>query len=110
MPGGVIIAKKATGDVHFLSPDGGREVFPRALGVIVKLSKEFGGVQIDDAVEESKRFAIGALQQKMAYKTRGKDCQVIVKNLRVDYAVKYGFEGAPSPPNRRSPKRYEGPG
>jgi hypothetical protein len=110
MPGGVIIGKKATGDVHFLSPDGSREVFPRALGVNVKLGKEFGGLEIDDAVEEAKRFAIGALQQKMAYKTRGKDCQVIVKNLRVDYTVKYGFEGkAVAPGRRRLPRGYTGP-
>ena len=109
MAGGVIIAKKATGDVHFLSPDGTREVFPRALAVTVKLAKEFGGLQIDDAVEEAKRFAIGALQQKMAYKTRGKDCQVIVKNLRVDYTAKYGFEGKVGAPTRRLPRGYTGP-
>ncbi len=109
MPGGVNTVKRATGDVHFLSPDGSREVFPRALGVIVKIAKEFGGLEVDDAVEEAKRFAIGALQQKMAYKTRGKDCQVIVKNLRVDYAVKYGFDIKVAP-GRRFPKGYTGPG
>ncbi len=93
MAGGVIIARKGTGDVHFMSKDGSKEVFPVAREVSVKLGKEFGGLAIDDAVEDAKRYTVGALQQKMAYKTRGKDCQLIVKNVRIDYTVKYGFEG-----------------
>lgn len=92
MPGGVITASKATGDVHFLSADGAKEIYAPAQKVSVKLGKEFGGLAIDDAVEDAKRFAIGALQQKMAYKTRYQNCQLVVKNLKVDFAIKYGFD------------------
>ncbi len=94
MAGGVITARKATGDVHFVSADGSRELYDPAREVTVKLGKEFGGLAIDDALEDAKRFATGALQQKMAYKTRYQNCQLVVKNLKVDFIVKYGFEGA----------------
>ncbi len=92
MAGGVITARKATGDVHFLSAEGSKELYPPAREVSVKLGKEFGGLAIGDAVEDAKRFAIGALQQKMAYKTRYQNCQLIVKNLKVDFVIKYGFD------------------
>jgi len=91
MAGGVITARKGTGDVHFVSADGAKEVYPPARDVTVKLGKEFGGMALDDAVEDAKRYAIGALQQKMAYKTRYQNCQLVVKNVKIDYAVKYGF-------------------
>jgi hypothetical protein len=97
LAGGVIIGRKAVGDVHFVSADGSKELYPPAREVTVKLSKEFGGMGINDAVEDAKRFAVGALQQKMAYKTRYQNCQLIVKNVKVDFTIKYGFEGhAPS--------------
>jgi hypothetical protein len=97
MAGGVITARKGTGDVHFLSADGSKEIYPAAREVSVKLGKEFGGIAVADAVEDAKRYAIGALQQKMAYKTRYQNCQLVVKNIKVDYTVKYGFEGHASP-------------
>lgn len=92
MAGGVIKTSSATGDVYFLA-EGGREVLPPSRNVTVKIRESFPGTSIDDAVGEATKFAIGALQQKMAYKTRGVDCRVVVRNVKIKYKVGYGFAG-----------------
>jgi hypothetical protein len=92
MAGGIIIAKKAIGNVYFLSQEG-KEVIPPSKDVEVKIEAEFPGIVINDAIEEAKRFAIGAIKKKVAQKMRGFDCTPIVRDVRVSYKVKFGFIG-----------------
>jgi hypothetical protein len=82
--------------VHFFS-EVGKEILQPAKDVTVKVAQEFGGVALEDAVEEATRFAVGALQQKMAYKTRYQNCRLVVKNVKIDYTVKYGFQEKTQP-------------
>jgi hypothetical protein len=91
MAGGVITAAKATGDVYFID-DMDKEVLPPAFGVEVQFTEDFPGSTVADAIEEAKRFAIGAFKNKMQQRIRGKNCLIIPKNIDVDYKIKYGFE------------------
>jgi hypothetical protein len=90
MAGGVIKVEYVTGDIYFID-DNGKEVFPPNFKVEVKVEEEFGGLSINDAVEEAKKFAIGALKNRMQQKVRTKFCTIIPKNIDVDYKIKYGF-------------------
>jgi hypothetical protein len=96
MAGGVIHVTHAKGDVFFLNREG-KEVLKPTKGVEVNLDEEFGGTSIGEAIEEAKRFSIGAMQQKVSEKTRGFTCQVVVKNIDVRYRIKYGFQGVAGP-------------
>lgn len=90
MAGGVITVEKARADVFFIAEDG-KEVFPANYNIEVKFAKDFGGVVIEDAIEEAKKFAIGAFKNKFQQKIRGKSCNIVVKDVEVRYAIKYGF-------------------
>ena len=96
MAGGVIHASGASGDVYFLSPQG-REVLKPTKGVEVKLNQDFAGTSISDAIEEAKKFSVGAMQQKVAEKTRGFTCQVVARNIEIKYTIKYGFSPSDRP-------------
>jgi hypothetical protein len=91
MAGGVIVSEHATGDVYFVD-DVGKEVLPPAYKVEVQFTEEFGGMSIPEAIEEAKRFAIGAFKNKMQQRIRGTNCTIVPKNIDVDYKVKYGFD------------------
>jgi hypothetical protein len=91
MGGGIISTKKAAGDVYFVNKIG-KEVMEYLKEVEVPMSEEFPGINLRDAVDEAKRFAIGAIQKKVAQKMRGFDCYAVVKNLKVSYKIKFGFE------------------
>ncbi len=91
MTGGVIKTKSVTADVAFVSNEG-KEVLPQSKGVEVKIIEEFSGRTIPEALEEAKKYAVGAIQKKVAQKTRGFFCRSVVKNLDVKYTVKYGFK------------------
>jgi hypothetical protein len=91
MAGGVIIVEKALGDVYFVGNDG-TEVLPPVFKVEATIKQEFGGLSIEDAIEEAKRYAIGAFKNKMQQKIRGKSCNIFPKNIDVEYKVKYGFK------------------
>jgi hypothetical protein len=93
MAGGVIHVSAASGDCFFISPEG-KEVLKPTKNVDVRLNKDFGGVTIKDAVDEAKKFSVGAMQQKVSEKTRGFTCQVVVRNIEVKYKIKYGFTEA----------------
>jgi hypothetical protein len=90
MAGGVIIAEKATGAVNFVDGNGA-EVLPPVFNIEVDLKQEFGGLTKEDAIEEAKRYAIGAFKNKMQQKIRGKNCTIIPRNIEIQYTVKYGF-------------------
>lgn len=90
MAGGVIFAEKADGDCYFID-ELGKEVLPPSFHVEVPVNLTFGGVSIEDAIEEAKRYAVGALKNKMQQKIRGKSCSIVPKNIDVDYKIKYGF-------------------
>ncbi|MBN1410494.1 MAG: hypothetical protein JW969_06590 [Spirochaetales bacterium] len=93
MKGGIIKATLAKGDVFFL--DGaGKEVIKASQDLKVKIDEEFAGVTMADALEEAKKFAIGALKNKVDQKTRGIDCYLVVKNVNIRYKVKYGFHAS----------------
>ncbi|MBN1410066.1 MAG: cyclic nucleotide-binding domain-containing protein [Spirochaetales bacterium] len=92
MAGGVIITSEASGDVYFLDNQG-KEVIESSQDVEVKMREEFAGISLKDAVDEAKRFAIGALKKKTDQKRRGHDCTIVVRNVKIDYKVKYGFKG-----------------
>ena len=96
MAGGVIHVTHAKGDVFFLNREG-KEVLKPTKGVEVNLDEEFGGSSIHEAIEEAKKFSVGAMQQKVSEKTRGFTCQVVVKNIDVRYRIKYGFQGVAGP-------------
>ena len=49
-------------------------------------------MSITDAVDEAKRFAMGAFKNKMQQRIRGKNCSIVPKNIDVDYKIKYGFD------------------
>jgi hypothetical protein len=91
MGGGIISTKKASGDVYFINKLG-KEVIPALKDVEVSMTEEFPGMILRDALEEAKRFGIGAIQKKVAQKMRGFDCYAIVKNIRINYKIKFGFE------------------
>jgi hypothetical protein len=93
MNGGVILTEKATGDVFYLSREG-KELLEPTMNIEVKIKEEFPGVTINDAIEEAKRFAIGAIKNKVMQRTRGITCVIIVRNLDIKYKIKYGFKGA----------------
>jgi hypothetical protein len=90
MNGGLIIVEKAKGDVRFYSPEG-QEVFKRMTGVDVPVNKIFSGLTLPDAVEEAKRFAAGAISQKVQLRMRGVFCVPVVSNVAVRYRIKLGF-------------------
>jgi len=90
MNGGLIIVEKARGTVRFFSPDG-REVLTRMTGVEVPLDKLFSGLTLEDAVADAKRFAEGAISQKVQQKMRGVVCRPVVSDVAVRYRIKMGF-------------------
>ena len=90
MGGGIITAKKGVGDVYFINKDG-KQVMNASKGVEVTMGEEFSGYSVRDAIEEAKKFAIGAIQKKVAQKLRGFDCLPIVKAVKINYQIKYGF-------------------
>lgn len=92
MSGGVIKVKKASGDVYFLNRQG-KEVIDPSKDVEVKIDEEFPGLSLNDAVEEAKRFAMGAIKKKVSQKMRGFDCCAVVRNIKIGYNVKFGFVG-----------------
>ena len=96
MAGGVIHVTHAKGDVFFINREG-KEVLKPTKGVEVNFDEEFGGTNIREAIDEAKKFSVGALQQRVSEKTRGFTCQVIVKNVDVKYRIKYGFQGVRGP-------------
>lgn len=93
MAGGVIQTEKATGDVFYLSREG-KELLEPSMDVEVKIKEEFPGVTLGDAIEEAKRFAIGAIKNKVQQRTRGITCSIIVRNVDIKYKIKYGFKGS----------------
>jgi hypothetical protein len=93
MAGGVIKTKSATGDVYFIS-DGGKELKKPAKGVEVRFQESFPGSSVEEAVAEATKYAIGALRTKMEYQTRGIDCHLVVRNVKLKYGVEWGFGGA----------------
>lgn len=90
MAGVVINARSATGDVVFLSSSGKQLIEP-SKDVRVSLNEEFAGVALEDALLEAKKFAVGAIKQKVEQKTRGFSCNLVVKKVDVKYTVKYGL-------------------
>jgi hypothetical protein len=90
MQGGIIIATKVQGDVHFIDKLG-KEVIKSSQDLEVKMNEEFAGSTVEDALAEAKKFAIGALKNKVDQKTRGFNCTCVVKNVNIKYKVKYGF-------------------
>jgi hypothetical protein len=90
MSGGIITAKKGVGDVYFFDR-AGKEVINSSKGVEVDIKEEFSGFSVKDAVEEAKKYAIGAIQKKVAQKMRGFDCYPVVKDIKIKYQIKYGF-------------------
>ena len=96
MAGGVIHVHSGKGDVFFLSPEG-KEVLDPSKNVSVKLDQEFAGMTIGEAILEAKKFAVGAIQQRVAEKSRGFKCQPVVRNVDVKYKIKYGFQGQKPP-------------
>jgi hypothetical protein len=93
MSGGIISAKKGIGDVYFFDRSG-KEVLNSSKGVEVDIKEEFSGFSVKDALEEARKFAIGAIQKKVAQKMRGFDCYTVVKDLKINYKIKYGFGSA----------------
>ncbi len=91
MAGGVIQTEKASGDVFYLSTEG-KELMKPSMGIEVKFKEEFPGVTLGDAREEAKRFAIGAIKNKVQQRTRGITCTIIVRNVDIQYKIKYGFK------------------
>lgn len=96
MAGGVIHVTHARGDVFFFNRKG-KEVLKPTKGIEVNFDEEFGGTNLSEAIEEAKRFSVGAMQQRVSEKTRGFTCQVVVKNVDVRYRIKYGFQGVAGP-------------
>ena len=90
MAGGVIRTRSAMGDVYFVA-DSGKELKKPAKGIEVRFQESFPGTTVDDAVVEATRYAVGALRTKMEYRTRGIDCRLVVKNLKLRYDVEWGF-------------------
>jgi hypothetical protein len=90
MSGGIITAKKGVGDVYFLN-NAGKEVLNSSKGVEVEIKEEFSGFSVKDALEEAKKYAIGAIQKKVAQKMRGFDCYPVVKDIKINYKIKFGF-------------------
>ena len=88
--GGVISVTKASGNIYFLD-NKGEEVLPSLKNVTVSFTETFAGMTLKDAVEEAKRFAIGALKRKTDQRTSGKICNVVVHQVNVTYKIKYGF-------------------
>jgi hypothetical protein len=99
MGGGIIHAKKASGDVYFINNEG-KEVIDPSKDVEVKMDDDFPGIVLGDAIEEAKRFAIGAIKKKVAQKMRGFDCNPVVRNVKIEYKVRYGFIGQQPDPER----------
>jgi hypothetical protein len=93
MGGGIITAKKGVGDVYFVDRLG-KEVLDSSKGVEVDIKEEFSGFSVKDAIEEAKRYAMGAIQKKVAQKMRGFDCYAVVKDIKIKYNIKYGFVNA----------------
>ena len=93
MTGGVIQTEKASGDAFYLSREG-KEVMKPSMNIEVKIKEEFPGVTLGDAINEAKRFAIGAIQNRVQQKTRGVTCSIIVRNIEIKYKIKYGFKGS----------------
>lgn len=92
MGGGVIIVTKGTGDVYFLNRQG-KQVIDPSKDVEVRINEEFPGITLNDAVEEAKRFIMGAIKKKVSQKMRGFDCCAVVRDIRVSYKIKFGFIG-----------------
>jgi hypothetical protein len=92
MGGGIITAHKGVGDVYFYNRNG-KEILNSSKNVEVELKEEFSGFSVQDALEEAKKFAVGALHKKVAQKMRGFDCYPVVKDLKIKYKIKYGFSG-----------------
>ncbi|MBN2735357.1 MAG: cyclic nucleotide-binding domain-containing protein [Spirochaetales bacterium] len=92
MPGGIITVVSATGDVYFVNTKG-EEIIEPSKDIEVKIKEEFPGMTLRDAVDEAQRYASGAIRKKVEQKRRGHDCMLIVKNIKVDYKIKYGFQG-----------------
>jgi len=90
MKGGIIKVSKAKGNVYFLSREG-KEVFDPLLDVEVRINQDFPGISLKDSVAETKRFAVGAIKQKVQQYMRGKTCFPIVRDIDITYEVKYGF-------------------
>lgn len=90
MGGGIITAKKGVGDVYFLDR-AGKEVMNSSKGVEVDIKEEFSGFSVKDALEEAKKYAMGAIKKKVAQKMRGFDCFPVVKDIKIKYQIKYGF-------------------
>ncbi|MBN2442116.1 MAG: cyclic nucleotide-binding domain-containing protein [Spirochaetales bacterium] len=93
MGGGVIDVYKGSGSVYFISRQG-KEVIEPSKDVDVKINEEFAGFTLNDAIEEAKRFIMGALKKKVAQKMRGFDCYAVVRDIRVSYKIKFGFAGS----------------
>jgi hypothetical protein len=91
MKGGVIITRKAMGDVYFLTRSG-RAVLPPSKNVEVVIKEMFSGQTLRDAVGSAMLFAMGAIREKVAQKMRGFNCIPQVRNIRVNYIIKHGFE------------------
>jgi hypothetical protein len=90
MAGGVITVEKARADVYFLS-NSGKDVFPPNHNMEAQFTREFGGLTIEDAVTEAKKYAVGVFTNKVQQKIRGKQCNIVVKDIEIRYTVKYGF-------------------
>jgi len=92
MGGGIIAVKTASADAYFLNRKG-EEVIPPSKDVEVKIDEEFPGLHLKDAIEEAKRWVIGAIKKKVAQKTRGFDCSTVVRNIKLNYKIRFGFTG-----------------
>ncbi|MBN2535190.1 MAG: cyclic nucleotide-binding domain-containing protein [Spirochaetales bacterium] len=92
MGGGVIIVNKGSGDAYFLNRQG-KEVIDPSRDVEVRINEEFPGITLNDAVEEAKRFIMGAIKKKVAQKMRGFDCCAVIRDIKVSYKIKFGFAG-----------------
>ncbi|MBN1698761.1 MAG: cyclic nucleotide-binding domain-containing protein [Spirochaetales bacterium] len=90
MKGGVIITRKAVGDVYFVSRSG-RAMLPPSKNVEVIINEMFSGQTLRDAVESAMQFASGAIKERVAQKMRGFNCVAQVRNIRVGYMIKHGF-------------------
>lgn len=90
MKSGIILAQKARGDVYFINMKG-KSILPPSKNVEVPVKENFFGETLHDAVQSARRYAIGAIREKVAQKMRGHNCRPVVENIRISYLIKQGF-------------------
>ena len=90
MQRGIITTKKVTGDIYFLNRNG-KSVLSPSTDVEVFIIENFYGRTLREAVDTAKKYAVGALQAKVAQKIRGHNCLPVVRNIRVSYIIKQDF-------------------